>query len=93
MAESSSENPTSNPLDQGTTILQSARRQHEVGSSSQSGESSAVSSEVSSLRYETFPPGNGLMFTEMSEHHRSLLKEFLGCEEARIFGSSSQSAE
>jgi len=48
---------------------------------------------VSSLRYETFPPGNGLMFTEMSEHHRSLLKEFLAREEARIFGSRSQSAE
>jgi uncharacterized protein (TIGR02266 family) len=48
---------------------------------------------VSSLRYETFPPGNGLVFTEMSEDHWSLLKKFVDREEARIFGSRSQWVE
>src|SRR3989442_842600 len=43
-------------------------------------------SDVSSLRYETFPPGNGLVFLEMAEEHRRLLKEFLDQEETRIFG-------
>jgi uncharacterized protein (TIGR02266 family) len=48
---------------------------------------------VSSVRYETFPPGNGLVFSEMSEDHRSMLKEFVDREEARIFGSRSQWVE
>jgi CheY-like chemotaxis protein len=41
---------------------------------------------VSSLRYETFPPGNGLVFTDMTDEHRQILKEFVDREEARIFG-------
>ena len=48
---------------------------------------------VSPLRYETFPPGNGLVFIEMSEDHRSILKEFVDREEARIFGSRNLSVE
>ena len=43
---------------------------------------------VSSLRYETFPPGNGLVFTEMTDEHKQALKEFVDREEARIFGSN-----
>jgi CheY-like chemotaxis protein len=48
---------------------------------------------VSSVRYETFPPGNGLVFSEMSEDHRIILKEFVDREESRIFGARSQWVE
>jgi CheY-like chemotaxis protein len=49
--------------------------------------------DVSSLRYETFPPGNGLVFTEMQEEHRRSLIEFVAREEARVFGSRGQWVE
>jgi len=48
---------------------------------------------VSSLRFETFPPGNGLVFTEISQDHRRILKEFVGREELRIFGSRNECVE
>lgn len=38
------------------------------------------------LHCETFPPGNGLVFSEISEEHWRLLREFCEQEEARIFG-------
>ena len=44
--------------------------------------------DVSPLRHETFPPGNGLVFLEMTEKHKCVLKEFLAAEETRIFGSA-----
>jgi CheY-like chemotaxis protein len=47
----------------------------------------------SSLRYETFPTGNGLVFLEMTEEHRSMLNEFLDQAESRIFGSANESAK
>ncbi|MCI0624074.1 MAG: PilZ domain-containing protein [Acidobacteria bacterium] len=42
-------------------------------------------SEVEPLHYQTFPPGNGLVFVEMRAEHRGLLKEFCDQEETRIF--------
>jgi len=42
-------------------------------------------SEVGTLRRQTFPPGNGLVFVEMRAEHRQLLKEFCDQEETRIF--------
>jgi hypothetical protein len=42
-------------------------------------------SEVGTLRHQTFPPGNGLVFMEMRPEHRQLLKEFCDQEETRIF--------
>jgi CheY-like chemotaxis protein len=41
-------------------------------------------SEVGPLHYQTFPPGNGLVFLEMRAEHRRLLKEFCDQEETRI---------
>jgi hypothetical protein len=42
-------------------------------------------SEVGTLHYQTFPPGNGLVFLEMSAEHQRLLKEYCDEEETRIF--------
>jgi len=42
-------------------------------------------SEVGTLRHQTFPPGNGLVFVEMRAEHRQHLKEFCDQEETRIF--------
>jgi len=42
-------------------------------------------SEVRTLRYQMFPPGNGLVFVEMRAEYRRLLKEFCDQEETRIF--------
>jgi CheY-like chemotaxis protein len=42
-------------------------------------------SEVGTLHYQTFPPGNGLVFVEMRAEHRRLLKDFCDQEETRIF--------
>lgn len=42
-------------------------------------------SEVGTLHYQMFPPGNGLVFVEMSAEHRRLLKEFCDQEETRIY--------
>jgi hypothetical protein len=43
------------------------------------------SSEVGSLQYQTFPPGNGLVFVEMCAEDRRVLQEFCEQEETRIF--------
>jgi CheY-like chemotaxis protein len=51
------------------------------------------STDVSSLRYETFPPGNGFLFVEMTPEYRFHLKEFVDREESRIFGSRQELAE
>ena len=37
------------------------------------------------LQHQTFPPGNGLIFVDMSEEHRRMLREFCDQEETRIF--------
>ena len=42
-------------------------------------------SEAGPLHSQTFPPGNGLVFVEMSADHQRLLKEFCDEEETRIF--------
>ncbi len=42
-------------------------------------------SDVRALHYQSFPPGNGLVFLKMSEEHQSLLKQFCDQEETRIF--------
>jgi CheY-like chemotaxis protein len=40
---------------------------------------------MGTLHYQTFPPGNGLVFVEMRAEHRRLLKDFCDQEEIRIF--------
>jgi uncharacterized protein (TIGR02266 family) len=37
------------------------------------------------LQCQAFPPGNGLVFVDMSEEHRRMLREFCDQEETRIF--------